>query len=94
MRRPRVCDLQEGVSLPKTSMLAALLGSWGIRQEQSVLLIVEELTSNLVLASRNLPGVILTTADRLVLSEILRAEDIVVEAGALAYIQVSVTCRQ
>lgn len=59
-----------------------------------MLLIVEELTSNLVLASRNLPGVILTTADRLVLSEILRAGDIVIEAGALAYIQVSMTYRQ
>ncbi len=72
-------------------MLAALLGGWGIDPEQCVLLIVEELTSNLVLASRNLPGVILTTADRLVLSEILRAEEIIIEAGALAYVQVSMT---
>ena len=72
-------------------MLAALLGSWGVGQEQSVLLIVEDLTSNLVLASRNMPGLVLTTADRLVISEILRAESIVIEAGALAYIQVSRT---
>ncbi|CAL5226072.1 g8886 [Coccomyxa viridis] len=79
--------LKEDISLPKTSMLAALLGGWGIDPEQCVLLIVEELTSNLVLASRNLPGVILTTADRLVLSEILRAEEIIIEAGALAYVQ-------
>ena len=81
--------MQEGISLPKTSMLAALLGTWGFGQEQCVLLIVENLTPNLILASRNLPGVILTTADRLVLSEILRADGIVVEAGALAYIQVT-----
>ena len=83
-----MCHLQERIPHPKTSMLAALLGSWGIGKEQCVLLIVEELTSSLVLASRNLPGVILTTADRLVISEILRAESIIIEAGALAYIQV------
>ena len=74
---------------PKTAVLAALLGSWGIPQGQCVLLIVEKLTENLVLASRNLPGVMLTTADRLVLSQILRADKLVIEAGALAYIQVT-----
>ena len=83
--------LQGGVSQPKTSVLVALLGKWGLDQGQSVLLVVEELTKNLTLASRNLPGVMLTTADRLVVSEILRAEKIVIDATALAYIQVRMT---
>ena len=75
-------------------MLAALLGSWGIPQGQCVLLIVEELTQNLVLASRNLPGIMLTRADRLVLSQILKADRLVIEAEALAYIQVIMTQTQ
>lgn len=88
---PTHMPLQGGVLHPKTSMLVALLGKWGLDQGQTVLLVVEELTKNLTLASRNLPGVMLTTADRLVLSEILRAEKIVIDAGALAYIQVRIT---
>ena len=82
---------QGGISQPKTSMLAAFLGTKGIAKGQKVLLIVEELTQNLALASRNLPGAMLTTADRLVVSEILRADKIIIEAGALAYIQVTTT---
>ena len=55
---------------------------------QQVLLIVEELTQALKLSSRNMPAVVLTTPDRLLLSEILKADRVVIDAGALKYIQV------
>lgn len=57
---------------------------------QQVLLIVEDLTQALNLASRNMPDLMLTTPDRLVLSEILKADKIIIEPGALMYIQVEI----
>lgn len=57
---------------------------------QQVLLIVEDLTQALHLASRNMPDLMLTTPDRLVLSEILKADKIIIEPGALMYIQVEI----
>lgn len=85
-----MCDQQEGLSSPKTSVLAARLGGLGIARGQQVLVIVEELTRALLLSSRNIPGVMLTTADRLVLREILRADTIIIEPKALNYLQVIV----
>ena len=83
-----MCHLQDGVSHPKTSALSAILADWGIAEGQRVLLVVENMTQNLLLSSRNLSGVVLTTADRLLLSEILKADRIIIEPKALAYIQV------
>ena len=85
-----MCHQQEGLSSPKTSVLAARLGEFGIAHGQQVLVIVEELTQALLLSSRNIPGVMLTTADRLILREILRADTIIVESKALDYLQVIV----
>lgn len=83
-----MCHLQDGLSHPKTSVLSAMLANWGIAKGQRVLLIVENMTQNLLLSSRNLSGVVLTTADQILLSEILKADRIVIEPKALAYIQV------
>ena len=83
-----MCHLQDGIAHPKTSALSAMLAKWGIAEGQRVLLIVENVTQNLLLSSRNLSGVVLTTADRLLISEILKADRIVIEPKALAYIQV------
>ena len=55
---------------------------------QIVLLIVENLTQALNLAGRNMPNLMLTTPDRLLLSEILKADKIIIEPVALKYIQV------
>lgn len=82
-----MCE-QEGLATPKTSQLVANLASLGIPQGKKVLLIVDEVSQNLALSCRNIPGVMLTTAGRLVVSEILRADKIVLEPAALKYIQV------
>ena len=88
---------QQGrLSHPKTAELASALLEWGMVPGQQVLLIVEELTQALKLSSRNMPAVVLTTPDRLLLSEILKADRVVIDAGALKYIQVwnaVITCK-
>ncbi|CAK0784026.1 hypothetical protein CVIRNUC_007229 [Coccomyxa viridis] len=80
-------NIRERLSHPRTAELASALFGWGMVRGQQVLLIVEDLTQALHLASRNMPDLMLTTPDRLVLSEILKADKIIIEPGALMYIQ-------
>ena len=87
------CCPQEGLSQPRTAELASALLDWGMVHGQQVLLIVENLTQALNLAGRNMPNLMLTTPDRLFLSEILKADKIIIEPVALKYIQVEIAMK-
>lgn len=72
----------------KTRLMAQALQKWGVSPGRYALLIVNEMTDPLHLSCRNIPTLKLTTADRLIVSDILRADSVIVESSALQYIQV------
>lgn len=68
--------------------MSQALRRWGVPAGSHALLIVNEMTEPVLLSSRNIPTLKTTAADRLIVSDILRADCIVMEASALQYIQV------
>ena len=68
--------------------MSEALRRWGVPSGSHALLIVNEMTEPLLLSSRNIPTLKVTAADRLIVSDILRADCIVMESSALQYIQV------
>ncbi len=65
---------------PKTKLFAGVAGKLGLTK---ALIIAPEASRNVVLASRNLPGISLATPDQLSVYEILKHEKIVLLEGAV-----------
>ncbi|KAK9902744.1 hypothetical protein WJX75_004581 [Coccomyxa subellipsoidea] len=80
-------DIKEFVTVAKTRLMAQALQKWGVSPGRYALLIVNEMTDPLHMSCRNIPTLKLTTADRLIVSDILRADSVIVESSALQYIQ-------
>lgn len=72
----KAIDLAE----PKTRLFAGIAGKLGL---EKALIITPEETRNLVLSSRNLPGITLTTPERLSVYEILKHKQLVFLEGAV-----------
>jgi ribosomal protein L4 len=79
---------------PKTRVIQAALDTWGIPTGSHTLMVVDEITDALRLSSRNIPILQLAEASGLNVYDILRADNIVIEAAALAYIQVLLSSPQ
>lgn len=71
-------------SSPKTKDFAKLLASYNV---QKVLIVVETLDDNLVLASRNIPGVYVVLADNLSPAALVSAEKVIVTPVAIKKIE-------
>ncbi|CAL8465441.1 g4977 [Coccomyxa elongata] len=80
-------DIKGFISDAKTRVMSQALRRWGVPAGSHALLIVNEMTEPVLLSSRNIPTLKTTAADRLIVSDILRADCIVMEASALQYIQ-------
>ena len=72
----KAIDLAE----PKTRLFAGVAGKLGL---EKALIIAPEETRNLVLSTRNLPGITLTTPERLSVYEILKHKQLVFLEGAV-----------
>lgn len=72
----------KGIDLPevKTKLFAKVAGTLGL---DKALIIAPEESRNLVLSSRNVPGITLTTPDRLSVYEILKHKQLVLLEGAV-----------
>ncbi len=72
----------KGIDLPeaKTKLFAKVAGALGLSK---ALIIAPEESRNLVLSSRNVPGITLTTPDRLSVYEILKHKQLVLLEGAV-----------
>ena len=72
----------KGFDLPeaKTKVFAKIAGNLGLSK---ALIIAPEESRNLVLSSRNLPGITLTTPDQLSVYEILKHKQLVLLEGAV-----------
>ncbi len=68
------------IAEPKTKLFAGVANKLGL---EKALIIVPEATRNVALASRNLPGVSLTTPDQLSVYEILKHKQVVLLEGAV-----------
>ena len=79
---------QASLPEPKTKLLAGALQRWGAPEGGSVLLIVDELSERVQLASRNLAKLEVNTVAKLNGYDILRADRIIMERAALRHIQV------
>ena len=77
----------------KTSLVAAALKNWGVKESSHTLLIVDAATDALRLSTRNIPTLKLAEASGLNVYDILRADSIIIEAAALTYIQVQSPCQ-
>lgn len=78
---------QSKLTTPRTKELATALSRFGVLPDEHALLIVENMFDNLHLASRNNPRVHTNTVSNLSIYDLLRADRIVVETSALAFIQ-------
>ncbi|MBO4311925.1 MAG: 50S ribosomal protein L4 [Desulfovibrionaceae bacterium] len=68
------------IAEPKTKLFAGVADKLGL---EKALIIAPEATRNVALASRNLPGVSLTTPDQLSVYEILKHKQVVLLEGAV-----------
>ena len=78
---------QADLKQPRTRELVAALGRWGVEPTEHALIIVEHMFDNLHLAGRNLPRLTTNTISALNVYDVLRADKIIIEASALAFIQ-------
>ena len=72
---------------PRTKELVASLSRWGVAPEAHALIIVAPRFGALHLAGRNLSRLRTNTIANLSVYDLLRADKIIVEASALAFIQ-------
>ncbi|HIK35329.1 MULTISPECIES: 50S ribosomal protein L4 [unclassified Thermosynechococcus] len=82
-----VQDFAEHLPRPKTKELVTALQRWGIKPEQKVLLLVEDIAEMVALSARNVPTLKLLRADQLNVFDLLYADRIVATTGAIAKIQ-------
>jgi large subunit ribosomal protein L4 len=82
-----VSDLASQFSAPKTASMYKALASVGVTaKEDNALMIVSELTENMKLSGRNVPGLKVATLENVSVYDVLRADKLVVEEAALAAI--------
>lgn len=76
----------KGIELPeaKTKLFAKVAGALGL---EKALIIAPEENATLTLSSRNIPGITLTTPERLSVHEILRHKQLVLLEGAVEPVQ-------
>lgn len=76
----------KGIELPeaKTKLFAKVVGALGL---EKALIIAPEENATLTLSSRNIPGITLTTPERLSVHEILRHKQLVLLEGAVEPVQ-------
>lgn len=76
----------KNIELPeaKTKLFAKVAGTLGLNK---ALIVTPEETRELVLSSRNLPGITLTTPDQLSVYEILRHKQLVLLEGAVEHVE-------
>ena len=79
--------LQGQLKQPRTRELVAALGRWGVNPEEHALIIVDHMFDNLHLAGRNLSNLRMNSIANLSVYDLLRADRVIVESSALAYIQ-------
>lgn len=84
--------MQGSITQPKTRVIAEALQRWNVVPGSHALLIVNELTDALALSCRNIDTLKVTTGDRLIVTDILRADSIIIESQAFKYIQVGSLC--
>lgn len=82
------CFAQTSLPEPKTKLLASAMQRWGVPEGASALLIVNEVSEPVQLASRNMERVQVNSVVALNAYDILRADRIIVEKAALKHIQV------
>ena len=79
--------MQGQLTQPKSKELVAALSRWGVSPKEHALIIVDHMFENLQLSSRNIANVRTNSITNLSVYDLLRADRILVEASALAYIQ-------
>ena len=79
---------QTSLPEPKTKLLANAMQRWGVPEGASALLIVNEMSEPVQLASRNMERVQVNSVVALNAYDILRADRIILEKAALKHIQV------
>jgi large subunit ribosomal protein L4 len=72
---------------PKTKELTSALTRWGANLEKRTLLILDEVSENIQLSSRNVASLKVLKADSLNIFDILAANKIVATSGAIAKLQ-------
>ncbi len=80
-------SLAEKVQDKKTKSLVSALAKAGADSSKKTLLIVNEGYDHVVLAGRNVAKLAINTADKINIFDVLNADQIVVEAPALATVQ-------
>ncbi|MGK7947144.1 MAG: 50S ribosomal protein L4 [Microcystaceae cyanobacterium] len=72
---------------PKTKELVSAMERWGVAKEEKALLILSEVSDNVMLSARNIPTLQLLRANSINVYDLLNAHKIVVTAEALTQIQ-------
>ncbi|KAK9827989.1 hypothetical protein WJX81_005702 [Elliptochloris bilobata] len=80
-------ELQASLPEPKTKLLSSALQRWGVPSDSHALLIVNEMSEPVELASRNMAKLEVNSVTALNAYDILRADRIIVEREALKHIQ-------
>lgn len=81
-----VDDLSTKMTSPKTKAMAASLKSWGVAEGEKAYLITKDAAENITLATRNMARVVQSDITHLNVYDVLNADKVVVEEGALKYI--------
>merc|ERR1719231_353495 len=81
-----VDNLADKVTVPKTKTMAAALKSWGVADGEKAYLITKEASEAVVLSTRNMAKVVQSDICHLNVYDILNADKVIVEEGALTYL--------
>ncbi len=80
-------DFSAEFDRPKTKDFIAALGRWGVSKDEKVLLILQEVSDNVNLSTRNIAKVKTIKATNLNVADILHANKLIVSQDALQQIQ-------
>ena len=80
-------DFTAQVTAPKTKEILSALDRWGVDKNSKVLLIVNEISDNLHLSTRNIVNVKILKAGNLNVYDLLNAQQVVVTTDALTKIE-------
>ena len=70
----------------KTKAFAAALARWGVAEGENVLLVTKEEVETVADSARNLGGLVHSPVTALSIYDVLRADKLIVESGALAFL--------
>jgi large subunit ribosomal protein L4 len=80
-------NFSEQITQPKTKEIVSALSRWGVELDGKILLILDEISENIQLSSRNIPNLTLIRADSINVYDLLRADQLVANNAAIAKIQ-------